>query len=138
MSEALGDVDHEKDIQRLFGIIDSMTLDERSNPTKVIDQSRRRRISAGAGVEPHEVNDLVKQFDGMASVMKQMAGKGMRDRMKMVRDLQQNAMSDPGGRLSMQKKGSGKRLSSKEKARLKKDREKELRREKRRVRQKNT
>ena len=138
MSEAMGDVDHEKDIQRLFGIIDSMTPDERSNPTKVIDQSRRRRISAGAGVEPHEVNDLVKQFDGMASVMKQMAGKGMRDRMKMVRELQQNAMSDPGGRLARQKKGSGKRLSSKDKARLKKEREKELRRKKRLTRQKNT
>ncbi len=131
MADAMGDVDHEKDMQRLFGIIDSMTPDERSNPTKTIDQSRRRRIAAGAGVEPHEVNELVKQFDGMASMMKEMAGKGMRDRMKMVRELQQSAMSDPSGRLGKQKKGTGKRLSSKEKARLKKDREKELRRKKR-------
>ena len=82
MSEMLGDVDAEGDMRRLAGIIDSMTPDERRNPSKVVDQSRRRRIAAGAGVEPHEVNELVKQFDGMADMMKQMSGMGMRDRMK--------------------------------------------------------
>ena len=64
------------------GIIDSMTPDERRNPSRVVDQSRRRRIAAGAGVEPHEVNDLVKQFDVMADMMKKMSSMGMRDRMK--------------------------------------------------------
>ena len=34
-----------------------------------IDQSRRRRIAAGAGVQPNEVNELVKQFDAMAQMM---------------------------------------------------------------------
>ncbi|MCH2596640.1 MAG: signal recognition particle protein, partial [Pirellulales bacterium] len=62
MTEAMGDGDPEQDMKRLFGIIDSMTPEERKQPTKVIDQSRRRRIALGAGVEPHEVNDLVKQF----------------------------------------------------------------------------
>src|SRR5215475_7662245 len=88
LSEMMGDVDTEQDMKRLFGIIDSMTPAERRNPLKVIDQSRRRRIAAGAGVEPHEVNELVKQFDGMAQMMTSMAGKGMRERMKMVRELQ--------------------------------------------------
>ena len=46
----MGDVDHEKDMKRLFGIIDSMTPDERESPSKNIDQSRRRRIATGAGV----------------------------------------------------------------------------------------
>ena len=59
-----------------------------AQPSKTIDQSRRRRIAAGAGVEPHEVNDLVKQFDAMAQMMTSLAGKGMRERMKMVRELQ--------------------------------------------------
>ena len=59
-----------------------MTPDERRNPSKVVDQSRRRRIAAGAGVEPHEVNELVKQFDGMADMMKRMSGMGVRDRMR--------------------------------------------------------
>ena len=91
----MGDVDAEKDMKRLVGIIDSMTPDERRNPTKIIDQSRRRRIAAGAGVEPHEVNELVKQFDGMAQMMTSLAGKGMGERMKMVRELQAGMMQTP-------------------------------------------
>ena len=130
-ADMMGDADPEQDMRRLFGMIDSMTAEERRNPSKVIDQSRRRRIAAGAGVEPHEVNDLVKQFDGMASIMKQMAGKGMRDRMKMVKELQQSATANPGGQLSKQKKGTGRRLSPKDKAQARKDRDKELRRRKR-------
>ena len=130
MSEAMGDVDPEEDLKRLFGIIDSMTADERRNPTKVIDQSRRRRIASGSGVEPHEVNDLVKQFDAMAQMMTQMAGKGMRERMKMVQEMQAS-MSNPDGQLTKKKQSTGKRLSPKEKVKLKKEREKELRRRKR-------
>jgi signal recognition particle subunit SRP54 len=134
MSEMMDGMDVEKDMKRLFGIIDAMTPDERRNPTKVIDQSRRRRIADGAGVAPNEVNDLVKQFDGMASMMKQMAGKGMRERMKMARELQKQAMSDPSGQIAKQKVGTGKRLSPKEKLKLKKQREKEARRRKRETR----
>ncbi len=130
MAEMMDDVDPEQDMKRMFGIIDSMTAEERRNPTKTIDQSRRRRIAAGAGVEPHEVNDLVKQFDAMAQMMTQMAGKGVRERMKMVREMQAT-MSNPNGQLSKKKQTTGKRLSPKEKARLKKDRDRELRRRKR-------
>jgi signal recognition particle subunit SRP54 len=130
LTEAMGDVDPEEDLKRLFGIIDSMTPEERRTPSKTIDQSRRRRIAAGAGVQPHEVNDLVKQFDAMAQMMTAMAGKGMKDRMKMVRELQSGMMSNPGG-LSKQKGSTGKRLSSAERAKLKKQREKEERRRKR-------
>jgi signal recognition particle subunit SRP54 len=129
LTEAMGDVDPEEDMKRLFGIIDSMTAEERRTPTKTIDQSRRRRIAAGAGVEPHEVNELVKQFDVMAQMMTSMAGKGMKDRMKMVRELQ-SGMMNPNG-LALAKKSGGKRLTSAEKAKLKKQREKELRKRKR-------
>lgn len=131
MTEGLDDLDAESDMKRLFGIIDSMTADERRSPSKVIDQSRRRRIAAGAGVEPHEVNELVKQFDAMSQMMTAMAGKGMRERMRMVREIQSGVMSDPSGTLSKKKGGTGKRLSPKEKAKLRKQREKELRRRKR-------
>ena len=130
MSDMMGDVDHEQDMKRLFGIIDAMTPAERRAPAKTIDQSRRRRIAAGAGVQPNEVNDLVKQFDAMAQMMTTMAGKGMRERMKMVRELQSGLMTNPNG-LARKKIGTGKRLSPKEKAQLKKERERELRRRKR-------
>ncbi len=127
----LDDVDAEQGMKRMLGIVDSMTADEKRNPTKVIDQGRRRRIAAGAGVEPHEVNELVKQFSAMSQVMTAMAGKGVKDRMKMVRELQSGAMSNPAGQLSRQKQSSGKRLSPQEKAKLKKQREKDIRKRRR-------
>jgi signal recognition particle subunit SRP54 len=121
----------DQDLKRIGGIIDSMTADERRNPKKVIDQSRRRRIAAGAGVEPHEVNELVKQFEPMKEMMERMAGMGIRERMKYAREIQKKAMSDPSGQLQREKKGTGKRLSNSEKKQLKKEREKEARRRKR-------
>ncbi len=131
MSEAMDQVDAEKDMRRLGGIIDSMTQEERRNPRKTIDQSRRRRIAAGAGVEPHEVNDLVKQFDGMAQLMQNMSKMGLRERMKMMQQVAKGGMLDPGGRIATKKQGTGKRISPKERAKLKKQREKEKRQKRR-------
>ena len=105
-----------------------MTADERRNPSKIIDQSRRRRIAAGAGVEPAEVNQLVKQFDGMADMMKRMAAMGMRERMQEVQQLQQGGFLDPGAPLTKQKKGHRQAALAGESADLKKQREKECRR----------
>ncbi len=136
MSDMLGDVDAEQDMRRLGGIIDSMTPDERRNPSKVIDQSRRRRIAAGAGVEPHEVNELVKQFDGMADMMKRMSGMGIRERMRTMQEITQGGMLNPGGKLAKQKGGTGKRLTPQERAKLRKEREREIRRKKREQRKK--
>ena len=120
----------ESEMERFFGMIDSMTPDERRNP-KLIDQSRRRRIATGSGVEPHQINELVKSFDGMASMMKEMSSLGMRDRMKKMQQLQSGGFLDPGSRMGHAKVGTGKRLSPDEKRKLKKQREKELRKKKR-------
>ncbi len=135
MSEMVGDADAEAEMRRIRGIIDSMTAEERRNPTKVIDQSRRRRIANGAGVAPHEVNALVKQFDGMKDMMQRVMGMGLRGRMKAMQELTQTAMANPSAKLAKQKKGTGKRLTPKEKAKLRKLREKEARRRKRQARQ---
>ena len=136
MTDMLGDLDAEKDLKRLVGVIDSMTPEERRNPSRVIDQSRRRRIAAGAGVQPHEVNELVKQFDGIADIMKQMSGMGIRDRMKTMKQLSEGGMLDPGAKLTKSKKGTGKRLTPKERAKMRKMKERELRRRKREARRK--
>lgn len=130
LAGAMQDVDADNEMRRLQGIIDSMTPEERRNPGKNIDQSRRRRIAAGAGVEPHFVNDLVKQFDGMADMMKRMAGMGAMERMREMQKLQAG-FTDPNARLTTAKVGTGKRLSSEERAKLKKQREKEMRKRKR-------
>ena len=136
MSEMIGDADADGEMRRIRGIIDSMTPEERRNPGKIIDQSRRRRIATGAGVAPHEVNALVKQFDGMKDMMQRVMGMGLRGRMKAMQELTQTAMANPNARLAKQKKGTGKRLSPKEKAKLRKLREKEARRRKREARNK--
>ncbi len=131
MADMIGDVDAEKDMKRLSGIIDSMTPNERLNPSKFVDQSRRRRIAVGAGVEPHEVNELVKQFDGIADIMKKMSGMGIRDRMRTMKELSNGGMLDPGGKLAKSKGRTGKRLTPKERVKQKRLREKQLRKSKR-------
>jgi len=130
LKDMLDTADLDRDMNRLFGIINAMTPDERRNPTRVIDQSRRRRIARGAGVEPQEVNDLVKQFDGMASMMKGMAGLGMRERMQQVQKIQ-SQLTNPAGRLAVPKGDTGKRLTADQRRKMKKQREKEARRRKR-------
>jgi signal recognition particle subunit SRP54 len=134
-AEMLGDVDAEDDMRRLGGIVDSMTPAERRNPSKIIDPSRRRRIAAGAGVEPHEVNELVKQFDAMADMMKKLSSLGPLERMRAVQQLGTSGMLNPGAKLSKQKKGSGKRLTPQERAKQRKVREKEERRRRRAAKQ---
>ncbi len=131
LSGMMEGVDAEKDMRRLTGIIDSMTAEERRNPRGVIDTSRRRRIAAGAGVEAHEVNELVKQFEPMADMMKKMSSMGKREQMKALQELSSGKLFSQGGRLAKQKKGTGKRLTNAEKARLRKQREKDLRRRRR-------
>lgn len=63
----------EKKMARTEAIILSMTPKERSNP-EILNPSRKNRIARGAGVDIAEVNRLVKQFEQMRKMMKQMPG----------------------------------------------------------------
>jgi signal recognition particle subunit SRP54 len=119
-------------MRRVSGIIDSMTPAERSNP-KLIDNQRRMRIAAGAGVAASQVNDLVKQFDMLAPLMQMAAGGNMRDRMSMMQQMQQMMAANPmNPMMGMKvKQGTGKRLTPKEREKLLKEREKALRKAKR-------
>ena len=83
---AAGSKVDDKSINRLEGIINSMTAQERVRP-ELIKASRKRRIAAGAGVQVMHVNQLLNQFEqtqkmmkmfskgGMAKMMRGMAGK---------------------------------------------------------------
>ena len=137
LSNMMQDVDADEEMRRLQGIIDSMTPDERRNPSRTIDQSRRRRIAAGAGCEPHQVNELVKQFDGMAVIMREMAGMGLGERMRKMQQLQAGGFMNPGAQFNKPKGSTGKRLTSQERSNLRKQREKDLRRRKRETRKGN-
>ena len=63
----------EKNMARTEAIIYSMTPEERRNPS-LMNPSRKNRIAKGAGVDIAEVNRLVKQFEQMRKMMKQMPG----------------------------------------------------------------
>ena len=130
MAESLGGIDADAEIRRIQGIIDSMTPRERSRPD-LIDISRRRRIAAGAGVEPSDVSGLVKQFDAMAAFVKQMSQMSMLDKLKAMTGLGRAAALNPTAKLLAPKVGTGKRLSPKEREKLKKQREKEERKKRR-------
>ncbi|MCP4890067.1 MAG: signal recognition particle protein [Planctomycetaceae bacterium] len=121
-------------IRQTIGAINSMTMEERRNP-KLIDSQRRTRIASGAGVQTPVVSQLIKQFEVMKPMMQGMAGKGVGDRMKMMQQLQSSgAMNDPTMKGMRVKKGTGKRLSASERAKQKKERDKMLRRSKRKKR----
>ncbi len=61
----------EKAMNRIAAMIQSMTPYERENPS-CLGHSRKQRICKGAGVKPEELNRLLKQFDSMNAMMKQM------------------------------------------------------------------
>ena len=63
----------EKVLKRQMAIIDSMTPQERRNPD-VLKASRKRRIAAGSGTKPEDINKLLKMHRTMADVMKAMGG----------------------------------------------------------------
>lgn len=56
-------------IKRMEAILLSMTAKERRFP-QLLDGSRKRRIAAGSGTRPDEINTLLKQYDMMRKMMK--------------------------------------------------------------------
>lgn len=73
------DIDERK-MPRTKAIILSMTKKERERPS-LIDAKRKRRIAAGSGTKVEDVNNLLKQFDMMQKMMKQLGGKGGKKRL---------------------------------------------------------
>ncbi|MBS4189203.1 signal recognition particle protein [Bacillus sp. FJAT-49705] len=63
----------EKQITHVEAIIQSMTKEEKIHP-ELINASRRKRIAKGSGTSVPEVNRLLKQFEDMKKMMKQMTG----------------------------------------------------------------
>ncbi len=60
-------------LKRQCAIIDSMTPQERRNPD-ILKASRKKRIAAGSGTSPEQINKLLKMHRGMADMMKAMGG----------------------------------------------------------------
>jgi signal recognition particle subunit SRP54 len=71
----MGNVD-EKQMVWMNAIINSMTIYERRNPT-IINGSRRKRVALGSGRSIFEVNQLLKQFFQIKTMMKKINKKGI-------------------------------------------------------------
>ena len=90
-------MDADKEFNRVEAMLRSMTPAERSDPDLLKEINRRRRVAKGSGVEHHEVNKLVKQFEDMRGIMKQMSGKSMMGRMKDLMSLSRGQLPGMGG-----------------------------------------
>lgn len=77
LTDQIKDKVNDKSIAHMEAIINSMTKKERIHP-EIIKGSRKKRIAAGAGVEIHEVNVLLRQFDMTQKMMKKMGKGGVR------------------------------------------------------------
>ena len=71
LDEALNGVDPSKEMAKTEAIIQSMTREERLNPS-ILNGPRKKRIANGSGRSIAEVNRLLKQFEEMKKMMKQM------------------------------------------------------------------
>mgnify|MGYP002629535753 CR=1 FL=1 len=71
----------EKRLTRIEAIINSMTPSERRLP-KVLNANRRKRIARGSGTTVQDVNQLMKQFQGMQKMMKKFGKMGKRQLMR--------------------------------------------------------
>ena len=81
----------DKSINRIEGIINSMTPLERRKP-ELLKASRKRRIAAGAGVQVQEINKLLNQFEQAQKMMKMMSKGGIGKMMRGMKGML------PGGR----------------------------------------
>lgn len=72
VGKQIKDVDINDDsFKGIEAMINSMTLEERRNPD-LINASRKQRIAKGSGKDIAELNQFIKQFDQMKSMMKMM------------------------------------------------------------------
>ncbi len=71
----------DKLVSRMIAIINSMTAKERRSP-KLLNGQRRARVAKGAGVNQAQVNQLIMQYEQMATMMKKLSGGGIKGMMK--------------------------------------------------------
>lgn len=103
----------EREVDKIKAIILSMTPAERDNP-KIIDGSRRARISTGSGTQVRDVNQLVDRFFDARKMMQQMAKGGAMPGMPGMPGMTGGPGQGSGrikGKQQKKGKGKGKRVS---------------------------
>ncbi len=94
MAKQIGDMDLENssEIKQIKALVSSMTPKERENPD-LLNNMRKRRLAAGAGLDPMHVNRVLKQFKNAAKMAKKMSTKGG---MKQMQDMLSQAQGGGG------------------------------------------
>ena len=89
MQKQLKDVDiDDRQLVRVESIIYSMTKREREKP-EIINGSRKKRIAAGCGMSVEDVNRLLKQYEQMKKLFRQMNGSGTKGKRRRMPDIRQ-------------------------------------------------
>ena len=100
IAKQIGDIDLEnsKEMKQIKAMISSMTPKERENPD-LLNNSRKRRIAKGAGLDQVQVNRVLKQFKNAAKMAKKLSGKGGMKQMKEIMKQMQGGGGIPPGLL---------------------------------------
>jgi signal recognition particle subunit SRP54 len=95
MAKQIGDMDLENsgEIKMIKAMVSSMTPKERENPD-LLNNTRKRRLAAGAGLDQMQVNRQLKQFKNAAKMAKKMSTKGG---MKQMQDMMAQMQGGGGG-----------------------------------------
>ena len=72
MANAINDADADAELKRIRAIIQSMTPEERNDPS-IMRSSHKRRIAKGSGTTVDQVNKLCNQYDKMKKLFKNMS-----------------------------------------------------------------
>ena len=95
MAKQLGDMDldNSSEIKQIKAMVSSMTPKERENPD-LLNNMRKRRLAIGAGLNPTNVNRVLKQFKNASKMAKKMSGKnGMKQMQDMMAQMQGGGMA---------------------------------------------
>lgn len=76
----------EKEFRQMEAIIQSMTIEERQDPS-ILNASRRKRIAAGCGQPVSKINNLIKRYEEMKKMVKQLSNPKAMKRNKLFRGL---------------------------------------------------
>jgi signal recognition particle subunit SRP54 len=86
------DLDNSSEIKKIKALVNSMTPKERENP-ELLNNTRKRRIAAGCGMNQNEVNRIFNQFESAAKMAKKFSSKsGMKDFMNLLGQQKLNGM----------------------------------------------
>ncbi|QBB70041.1 signal recognition particle protein [Pseudolysobacter antarcticus] len=75
---------NDKEVHRMIAVINSMTKKERRHPD-LLNGSRKVRVAKGSGMQPQDVNKLLKQYQQMEKMMSKLSSGGIKGLMRQMK-----------------------------------------------------